>query len=109
MTCPPSRSTSTSTSSTRPAWTIPAQLAADGKWTWDAFEETAKAITDLGGGVKGFGAGGWWANWGYFVNSAGGSFFNEDRTACNLDSPESINGIEYYQNLYADDVRRHVR
>jgi multiple sugar transport system substrate-binding protein len=81
----------------------PRQLAADGEWTWDAFEETAKAITDLGGGVKGFGAGGWWANWGYFVNSGGGSFFNEDRTACNLNSPESIDGIEYYQNLYAQD------
>lgn len=81
----------------------PRQLAADGEWTWDAFEETAKAITDLGGGVKGFGAGGWWANWGYFVNSGGGSFFNDDRTACNLDSPESIEGIAYYQNLYGQD------
>jgi len=81
----------------------PRQLAADGEWTWDAFEETAKAITDLGGGVKGFGAGGWWANWGYWVNSAGGSFFNEDRTACNLDSPESIDGIKYYQNLYGNN------
>ncbi len=82
----------------------PRQLAADGEWTWDAFEKTAKAITDLGGGVKGFGAGGWWANWGYFVNSGGGSFFNEDRTACNLNSPESIDGIEYYQNLYGQDL-----
>ena len=27
------------------------------------------------GGPNSFGAGGWWANWGYFVNSAGGSFF----------------------------------
>jgi multiple sugar transport system substrate-binding protein len=78
----------------------PRQLAADGEWTWDAFQETAKAISDLGGGVKGFGAGGWWANWGYWVNSAGGSFFSEDRTACNLDSDESVNGIEYYQKLY---------
>jgi multiple sugar transport system substrate-binding protein len=78
----------------------PKQLAADGKWTWDAFQETAKAISDLGGGVKGFGAGGWWANWGYWVNSAGGSFFNAERTACNLDSTESVNGIEYYQKLY---------
>jgi multiple sugar transport system substrate-binding protein len=82
----------------------PRELAANGEWTWDAFEETAKAITDLGGGVKGFGANSWWANWGYFVNSAGGSFFNEDRTACNLDSAESIAGIDYLKNLYADDL-----
>jgi multiple sugar transport system substrate-binding protein len=78
----------------------PIDLASEGKWTWDAFQSTAKAISDLGGGVKGFGAGGWWANWGYWVNSAGGSFFNEDRTACNLDSDESVQGIEYYQKLY---------
>ncbi len=81
----------------------PRQLAADGQWTWDAFEQTAEAITALGSGVKGFGANSWWANWGYFVNSAGGSFFNEDRTACNLDSTESVNGIEYLQGLYAND------
>jgi multiple sugar transport system substrate-binding protein len=82
----------------------PRQLAADGEWTWDAFEKTAKAITDLGGGVKGFGANSWWANWGYWVNSAGGSFFNDDRTACNLDSTESIAGIDFLKNLYADDL-----
>lgn len=82
----------------------PIELANNGEWTWDAFEETAKAITDLGGGVKGFGANSWWANWGYFVNSAGGSFFTEDRTACNLDSDESVAGIEYLQGLYEDDL-----
>jgi multiple sugar transport system substrate-binding protein len=80
----------------------PRELAANGEWDWDAFQETAKAITDLGGGVKGFGAGGWWANWGYWVNSAGGSFFTDDRTGCNLDSDESVQGIEYYQKLYTD-------
>ncbi len=79
----------------------PIELAKAGKWDWAAFEATAKAIRNEGGaGVKGFGAGGWWANWGYFVNSAGGSFFKDDRTACNLDSTESINGIEYYKGLY---------
>jgi multiple sugar transport system substrate-binding protein len=78
----------------------PRELAASGDWDWDAFEATSKAITDLGGGVKGFGAGGWWANWGYFVHSAGGGFFNEDRTACALDTDESIAGLEYLKGLY---------
>ena len=35
------------------------------------------------------------------MNSGGGSFFNADRTACALDTPESIAGLEFYQNLYA--------
>jgi multiple sugar transport system substrate-binding protein len=78
----------------------PRELAANGEWTWDAFEETSKAITELGSGVKGFGANSWWANWGYFVNSAGGSFFTEDRTACNLDSDESVAGLDYLKGLY---------
>lgn len=78
----------------------PRELAAAGEWDWDAFEATSKAITDLGDGNKGFGAGGWWANWGYFVHSAGGGFFNEDRTACALDSDESIAGLEYLKGLY---------
>lgn len=78
----------------------PRELAAAGEWDWDAFEATSKAITDLGDGNKGFGAGGWWANWGYFVHSAGGGFFNEDRTACALDTDESIAGLEYLKGLY---------
>jgi multiple sugar transport system substrate-binding protein len=78
----------------------PRELAAAGNWDWDAFEATSKAITDLGDGNKGFGAGGWWANWGYFVHSAGGGFFNEDRTACALDSDESVAGLEYLKGLY---------
>ena len=79
----------------------PRELAAAGEWDWDAFEATSQAITENGGeGVKGFGAGGWWANWGYLVHSAGGGFFNEDRTACALDSDESVAGLEYLKGLY---------
>lgn len=80
----------------------PRDLAAAGKWDWAAFEATSKAITQKGGtGVKGFGANSWWANWGYFVHSAGGNFYNDDRTACALDSNESIKGLTYLQSLYS--------
>jgi multiple sugar transport system substrate-binding protein len=79
----------------------PRELAAAGKWDWAAFEATSKAITEKGGaGVKGFGANGWWANWGYFVHSAGGGFFNEDRTACALNSDKSVAGLNYLKGLY---------
>ena len=78
----------------------PRELAANGEWTWDKFAEVAQQITDNVPAAKGFGANSWWANWGYFVNSAGGGFFNADRTACNLNSPESIAGLDFYQGLY---------
>ncbi len=79
----------------------PRELAANGEWTWEKFAEVSQQIAENVDGAKGFGANSWWANWGYFVNSGGGSFFNEDRTACALDTPESIAGLEFYQELYA--------
>lgn len=78
----------------------PRELAKNGEWTWDKFAEVSEKIAKVEGS-KGFGANSWWANWGYFVNSGGGSFYNADRTACALDSAESIAGLKFYQDLYA--------
>lgn len=78
----------------------PIELAANGEWTWEKFAEVAEQITNNVDGAKGFGANSWWANWGYFVNSGGGSFYNADKTACALNSPESIAGLEFYQGMY---------
>ena len=78
----------------------PRVLAEEGTWDWAAFEETAAAISATGGANKGFGVNSWWANYGYFMNSAGGGFFTEDRTACALDTPESIAGLTYMKGLY---------
>lgn len=78
----------------------PIELAANGEWTWEKFAEVAEQVTNNVDGAKGFGANSWWANWGYFVNSGGGSFYNADKTACALNSPESIAGLEFYQGLY---------
>ena len=71
----------------------------EGEWTWAEFEEAAMAIDALGDEVYGFGMNAWWANWGYFVNAAGGSFFNEDYTACALDSEEAVAGLEFAADL----------
>ncbi|MGB9634286.1 MAG: extracellular solute-binding protein, partial [Chloroflexaceae bacterium] len=76
------------------------ELAREGKWDWDAFVETAVAVNNLGGDVKGFGMNAWWANPGLFINSAGGSFFNEDRTACALDTDEAVEGLAFVSRLY---------
>ena len=47
----------------------------------------AEAMTDPAKGTYGFSFSNWWGLWGWFVNAAGGSLFNADRTACGLDYP----------------------
>jgi len=78
----------------------PRALAEAGEWDWEAFQEVAQQVTDLGGANKGFAMNGWWANYGAFMNAAGGGFFNEDRTECALDSTESVAGIQQVVDIY---------
>ncbi len=79
----------------------PRELAAAGNWNWDTFREVADGIGALGGGIVGYGQSSWWGPYGYWLNAAGGGFFNEDRTACGLDSDGSIAGMTALQELYA--------
>jgi multiple sugar transport system substrate-binding protein len=81
--------------------TDPRVLEANGEWTWDAFKDTIEAVAGLGGEIKGYGQSAWWGPYGAWMNAAGGGFFNDDRTACNLDSDESIAGLAYMRDLYA--------
>ncbi|MCL4266346.1 MAG: sugar ABC transporter substrate-binding protein [Anaerolineae bacterium] len=78
----------------------PRELAANGEWNWDAFLEVAQAIDALGDDIYGYGQNAWWGPYGYWINAAGGGFFNEDRTACALDTPESLAGLEFESRLY---------
>ncbi len=78
----------------------PAELQADGNWNWETFTETAQAIGALGDDIYGFGMNAWWANWWLWVNAAGGGFFNEDRTACALNSDETTAAMTFLSDLY---------
>jgi len=79
----------------------PKELAAEGNWNWETFLDAATKLTDPSKQQYGVGFGNWWGpGWGYFVNAAGGSAFNEDRTACALDTPEAIAGAQFVRNLY---------
>lgn len=73
-------------------------------WTWDDFFAATTAITKLGKDIKGFGMNAWWANWGYWVNSAGARFFTPDKKGCGLNNPETIAGLEAARRLYAEDI-----
>ncbi len=80
----------------------PRELAANGEWTWETFLEVAEAANALGDDIYGYGANAWWGPYGVWLNSAGGGFFNADRTACGLDTPESLAGLEFERSLYQD-------
>lgn len=82
----------------------PRELAANGEWTWDAFMEVAEAVNGLGDDIYGYGQSNWWGPNGAWMNAAGGGFFNSDRTACGLDSAESIEGLSFLRDLYGSGV-----
>ena len=80
----------------------PRELAANGEWNWDSFVEVATAVRGLGSDIYGYGANAWWGPYGTWLNAAGGGFFTADRSACNLNSAESLAGLEFEQKLYTD-------
>ena len=79
----------------------PRELAAAGTWTWDAFNQVAADVAALDAEISGYGQSSWWGPVGWWMNSAGGGFFNADRTACALDTTESLAGVAAFRDLYA--------
>lgn len=69
-------------------------------WTWDDFSEAANEISSLGDEITGFGMDGWWGPYGYWLNAAGSSFFNEDFTACGLDNDATVEALEFTSELF---------
>lgn len=82
----------------------PVELEAAGDWTWETFLEVAEAVSALDPSIAGYGQSNWWGPNGAWMNAAGGGFFNADRTACALDTPESIEGLTFLRDLYGADV-----
>ena len=82
----------------------PRELAAAGEWDWDAFRRVSEDLSALGGDVSPYGQSSWWGPVGYWMNAAGGGFYTDDRSACNLASPESIAGLEFVSDFYADGL-----
>lgn len=82
----------------------PVELSENGEWNWEAFRQVTEAISAIDDQTFGFGMNAWWANYGFWMNSAGGGFFNDDRTACAVDTPESVEGLEFMQGLYQDEL-----
>ena len=77
----------------------PRELAKNGQWTWEKFLEVATKVRALGSDIYGYGANAWWGPYGVWLNGAGGGFFNADRTACALDTAESLAGPDFPTQL----------
>jgi len=73
-------------------------------WNWERFSEAAEDISGLGEEVFGFGMNAWWANWGYFVNAAGSSFFTADYSACGLANDATVAGLSFAGDLFDSGV-----
>ena len=69
-------------------------------WTWEDFANAAAEIGALGDDTFGFGQSNWWAHYGYFINAAGSSFFNEDYTGCGLNNENTVVGLEFLKDVY---------
>jgi len=82
----------------------PRELAEQGNWNWDTFREVGEAVRGISDQTYGYAMNNWWANYGFWINSAGGSFFNEDRTACAVDTEEAQQGLEFLAGLYQDGL-----
>ena len=80
----------------------PRQLAKEGKWDWAAFLDVAQKTRALGPDIYGYGASAWWGPYGVWLNASGGSFYNADRTACALNTPEALAGLEFQRALYQE-------
>ncbi len=80
----------------------PRELAKEGKWDWNAFLDVAQKTRALGSDIYGYGASAWWGPYGTWLNAAGGGFFTADRSACNLDTPESLAGLDFERSLYME-------
>lgn len=80
----------------------PRELAKEGKWDWNAFLDVAQKTRALGSDIYGYGASAWWGPYGVWLNASGGGFFTADRTACNLNSAESLEGLAFQRSLYQD-------
>ena len=70
-------------------------------WTWDDYIRAGKKLTKVGknGKAEYWGSDiviGWWGEWLILIRQAGGSLFNDKMTKCTLDSPEAIQGMQFY-------------
>ncbi len=72
---------------------------ADESWTREAFLKKAIALTDASKNLWAFQVKSGFRFWWVWITANGGTFFNEDGTACVLNSPESVEALQFLADL----------
>ncbi len=70
----------------------------DENWTWDDFKSAAEAITDAEAGVYGTSFNSW-PPIHMFIWQAGGETITPELDACPIDTPEAIEGAQFYADI----------
>ena len=89
----------------------PAELAANGEWTWEKLAEVAKATADATpAGTYGFettdGEGFGprvWVTITPLLRAYGADAWNSEGTECQLDSPEAVSAMQLFHNMVFED------
>lgn len=77
--------------------------SADEPMTWEQFRETAIALTDTDQREYGFTLPPTFDPFVPWLWSAGGGYMNEEETECTLDSPESLEALNFLYTLVTED------
>lgn len=77
--------------------------SADEPMTWEQFRETAVALTDADQGQYGFTLPPTFDPFVPWLWSAGGGYMNDEETECTLDSPESLEALNFIYQLVTED------
>lgn len=90
----------------------PLELAKKDEWTWEQFEETAKAVSSGEGTDRNYGARFYvdWTNFSAIPSHTvayGGSMFSDDMTSFTWNSPEGVNTFEMLDRMLFKD-KSHV-
>ncbi len=78
---------------------VPPSDWADETWTWDAFLEKAIAVTNVDKNQYGFQVKAGFRFWWVWITANGGNFFSDDGSACVLNSPESVEALQFLADL----------
>jgi multiple sugar transport system substrate-binding protein len=70
----------------------------DDTWTWDTFKDAAAKLTNKANGVYGTSFNDW-PPIQMFVWQAGGEVISEDLKSCPIDTPEAVQGAQFYGDV----------
>lgn len=84
----------------------PSELIEEGNWTWETFRSTSKEVTDALGNhayvLNDFDFQNWTRLLPYMV-AYGASPWNEDASACTMDSPEMVDAMSVFHAMTFED------